>query len=183
LCFIPVWAKLPRQQSCLTVAVRYGSAAGAELDCFRSSEGGRVRSRTSCAGRAAIHRDRCARVEPSRDGAGGETNELSEAGMFLCLSCAHEWSAPIGAAGCTAYRHKYVQCTDYEAFARRAVSPTARVLRRLPSISGRKRRRHRKGIQLILPNGHIDFETPNAKDQAHGSIRPGSPMGLTCQTS
>lgn len=58
-------------------------------------------------------------------------------------------------------------------------------LRRLPFISGRERRRlfHRKGIQLILPNGHIDFETPNAKDQAHCSIRPGSPMGLTCQTS
>lgn len=66
----------------------------------------------------------------SRDGAGGETNELSEAGKFLCLSCAHEWSAPIGAAGCTAYRHKYVQCTDYEAFARRAVSPTALIAQR-----------------------------------------------------
>ena len=50
--------------------------------------------------------------------------------MFLCLSCAHEWSAPIGAAGCTAYRHKYVQCTDYEAFARRAVSPTALIAQR-----------------------------------------------------
>jgi hypothetical protein len=37
---------------------------------FRSSEKGHVRWRASCAGRAAVHRDRCARVEPGRGGAG-----------------------------------------------------------------------------------------------------------------
>ena len=66
----------------------------------------------------------------NQGGGSGKRDKLSEAAKFLCLSCAHEWIAPLGAAQCSECGHEYVHWSNYEVYVQRSSRP--RLLAELP---------------------------------------------------